>query len=170
MILSLYVDDLSITGINQAMITEFKKNMKKEFEMTDLGLMNFFLGLEVKQSEDGIFVSQNKYAKPILKRFKTEKCKTVSTPLVVNEKLSKDDGVETADPRIYRSLIGCLLYLIASWPDLMFSASLLSRFMQSSNLTPLCCWEESSKVYPWNHWIRRMVQTNSKFKAGQIYR
>ncbi|KAK9757157.1 hypothetical protein RND81_01G144300 [Saponaria officinalis] len=131
MILSLYVDDLIITGNNQEMIENFKKNMKKEFEMTDLGLMNYFLGLEVKQTLEDIFISQRKYADAILKRFKMDKCKVMTTPLAVNEKLFKEDEAEKADYSTYRGIVGCLLYLTASRPDLMFSASLLSRFMQS---------------------------------------
>ncbi|KAK9697891.1 hypothetical protein RND81_08G067600 [Saponaria officinalis] len=99
--------------------------------MTDLGLMNYFLGLEVKQTPEGIFISQRKYADAILKRFKMDKCKVMTTPLAVNEKLFKEDGAEKADYSTYRGIVGCLLYLTASRPDLMFSASLLSRFMQS---------------------------------------
>ncbi|KAK9756213.1 hypothetical protein RND81_01G081400 [Saponaria officinalis] len=99
--------------------------------MTDLGLMNFFLGLEVKQTREGIYITQRKYVEAILKRFKMDKCKVMSTPLVINEKLSKEDGAEKADPSTYRGIVGCLLYLTASRPDLMFSSSLLSRFIQS---------------------------------------
>ncbi|XP_074271155.1 secreted RxLR effector protein 161-like [Silene latifolia] len=97
--------------------------------MTDLGLMNFFLGMEVHQAEDGIFISQNKYAREILKRFKMENCKPVSTPLVLNGKLSKNDGSKEVDLKQYRSLVGSLLYLTATRSDLMFTTSLLSRFM-----------------------------------------
>jgi len=129
LIISLYVDDLLVTGNNPKMILTFKEEMKKRFEMTDLGLMNFFLGMEVNQGEDGIFISQSKYAREILKRFKMERCKPVSTPLVLNEKLSKDDGSREADLRQYRSLVGSLLYLTATRPDLMYATSLLSRFM-----------------------------------------
>lgn len=128
-ILSLYVDDLLVTGKNEEMILAFKEEMKKRVEMTDLGLMNYFLGMEVNQCEDGIFISQTKYAREIVKRFKMEHCKPISTPLVVNEKLSKDDGSKEVDLRQYRSLVGSLLYLTATRPDLIFATSLLSRFM-----------------------------------------
>lgn len=79
-------------------------------------------------------MSQKKYALNLLKRFKLEKCKPVATPLVVNEKLMKDDSEEREDPKLYRSLIGSLLYLTASRPDVMFAASLLSRYMQSPSI------------------------------------
>jgi hypothetical protein len=136
-IVSLYVDDLLITGNDIDEINKFKKSMLQVFEMTDLGLMKYFLGMELHQLDDGIFLSQKKYANDVLKKFKLESCKSVSTPLAVNEKLSKSDGDAKADVTQYRSLIGCLLYLTATRPDLMFSASLLSRFMHSPSVTHL---------------------------------
>nr|KYP36518.1 Retrovirus-related Pol polyprotein from transposon TNT 1-94 [Cajanus cajan] len=87
--------------------------------------------MEISQQNDGIFISQRKYALEILKKFHIEKCKPVATPLVANEKFSKNDGENSADASVYRSIIGSLLYLSATRPDLMFAASLLSRFMHS---------------------------------------
>ncbi|KAK2404761.1 putative mitochondrial protein [Trifolium repens] len=135
LIVSLYVDDLLVTGDDIHVINNFKKSMLQAFEMTDLGEMKYFLGMELHQHDDGIFISQSKYANDVLKKFKLESCKPVSTPLAVNEKLSKVDGDDKADVTQYRSLIGCLLYLTATRPDLMFSASLLSRFMHSPSVT-----------------------------------
>ena len=97
--------------------------------MTDLGLMSYFLGIEVKQDHDGVFISQKKYAKEILNKFHMEDCKRTNTPMNQKEKFSKDDGAEKVDESQYRSLIGCLMYLTATKPDIMFSVSLLSRFM-----------------------------------------
>lgn len=77
LIISLYVDDLIITGNNVKDIDEFKENMKQAFEMTDLGLLHFFLGLEIKQSSSGIFISQQKYARELLKRFRMQKANSV---------------------------------------------------------------------------------------------
>nr|KYP47813.1 hypothetical protein KK1_030509 [Cajanus cajan] len=111
-------------------MTEFKEDMMKTFEMTDLGLMNYFLGIEVSQKEKGIFICQKKYTEALLKKFKMSGCKTVTTPLVTKEKLQKDDGAPDADASRYRSLIGSLLYLTATRPDIMYAVSLLSRFMQ----------------------------------------
>ncbi|XP_042006029.1 secreted RxLR effector protein 161-like [Salvia splendens] len=112
------------------MTKEFKEAMMKSFEMTDLGQMHYFLGIEVNQDEKGIFITQEKYTKNLLRRFKMEGCKPVATPLVTNEKFSKEDGTPKANAAIYRSIIGSLLYLTASRPDIMYSTSLLSRFMQ----------------------------------------
>ena len=103
----------------------------KEFDMSDLGEMKYFLGLEITQTSEGIFLSQKQYATSLLKKFKLEKYNLVATSLVLNEKLMKNDGEAKADATLYRSLIGSLLYLTASRPDVMFSASLLSRYMQN---------------------------------------
>ncbi|KAK9740903.1 hypothetical protein RND81_03G069600 [Saponaria officinalis] len=118
------------------MILTFKKEMKKSFEMTDLGLLNFFVGMEVNQAEDRFFISQTKYAREILKRFKMENSKPISTFLVLNEKLSKDDGSKEVDLKQYL-LVGSLLYLTATRLDLMFAISLLSRFMSKPSEVPM---------------------------------
>ncbi|CAA0806487.1 cysteine-rich RLK (RECEPTOR-like protein kinase) 8 [Striga hermonthica] len=131
LIVSLYVDDLIYTGNNEEMIKELKEDMMKTFEMTDLGKMSYFLGIEVTQEENGIFILQRKYTDNLLKRFKMDGCKPVATPMVANEKFTKEDGTPNADASTYRSLIGSLLYLTATRPDIMYATSLLSRFMQS---------------------------------------
>lgn len=130
LIVSLYVDDLIFTGNNENMIQQFKKDMMSTYEMNDMGLLHYFLGIEVSQSKDGIFISQKKYAENILKKFNLLRCNSVATPLIANEKLKKEDGAKKAGPTKYRSLIGGLLYLTATRPDIMFAASLLSRYMQ----------------------------------------
>ncbi|XP_042939594.1 secreted RxLR effector protein 161-like [Carya illinoinensis] len=114
------------------MIEEFKQEMMKSFEMSDLGLLHYFLGMEVCQ-DDGIFISQKKYAEDLLKRFNVADCKLVATPLIANEKLKEEDGEKLTDGATYRSLIGSLLYLTSTRPDLMFATSMLSRFMQNPN-------------------------------------
>ena len=87
--------------------------------------------MEISQSSTGMFISQRKYALDLLRKFKMDKSKVVSTPLVQNEKMSKVDKGEEVDPSYYRSLVGSLLYLTASRHDLMFVTSVLSRYMQS---------------------------------------
>nr|CAH66391.1 OSIGBa0134J07.9 [Oryza sativa] len=131
LIVSLYVDDLIYTGNSDKMMQDFKKDMMHTYEMSDLGLLHYFLGMEVHQSDEGIFISQRKYAENILKKFKMDNCKSVTTPLLPNEKQKARDGADKADPTIYRSLVGSLLYLTATRPDIMFAASLLSRYMSS---------------------------------------
>jgi hypothetical protein len=133
MAVSLYVDDLFVTGNNSTMIDIFKAEMMEVFEMTDLGEMSYFLGMEVQQNQLGIFVGQQKYAKEILKKFKMEDCKSMTTPMNLKEKFSKEDGADKVDEAIYRSLIGCLMYLTATRPDIMHAVSLLSRFMHCAS-------------------------------------
>ncbi|KAK4406351.1 Retrovirus-related Pol polyprotein from transposon TNT 1-94 [Sesamum angolense] len=109
LIVSLYVDDIIYTGNNEKMIQDFKEDMMKTFEMSDLGLMHFFLGIEINQEKRGIFICQRKYTETLLKKFKMESCKTVTTPLVTGEKYQKEDGSQKVDGSTYRSLIGSLL-------------------------------------------------------------
>jgi len=94
---ALYVDDLIFMDNNNEMIEEFKGIMRREFEMTDLGLMKFFLGLEVSQEKTSIFVSQETYAKEILKKYKIENCNPISISMELGAKLSKFDGGERVD-------------------------------------------------------------------------
>ena len=89
--ISLYVDDLLVTGSNAELIQQFKDDMLQVFEMSDLGEMTYFLGMKVKQNDGEIFISQRKYAKEILKKFSMENCKSTNTPMCQKEKLCKDD-------------------------------------------------------------------------------
>ena len=130
LLVALYVDDLIFLGSNDQMIEEFKSTMTREFEMTDLGLMRFFLGLEVRQEETGIFISQEKYAKEILKRYKMESCNPASTSMEPGTKLSKFDGGERVEAGKYRSLVGSLRYLTCTRPDISLSVGIVSRFME----------------------------------------
>jgi len=120
-------------GSSETLLAEFKLCMEKEFKMTDLGMLQYFLGLEVKQVEDGIFVSQRKYARDLLSRFAMYNCKDATTSMNTNEKSQLADGTEVAKPTLYKSLIGGLNYLTRTCPDITFSVSVMSRFMH--NLT-----------------------------------
>lgn len=136
-IVSLYVDDLLITGSNEGLVKKFSEDMKQTFEMTDLGEMTYFLGIETKQKKGEVFISQQKYAKEILKKFKMDECKSVDTSMSQNEKLMKEVEVEKIDEKIYRSLVGCLMYLTSTRPDILHSVSLLSRFTNCATETHL---------------------------------
>ncbi|XP_068337667.1 secreted RxLR effector protein 161-like [Pyrus communis] len=105
--------------------------MMNQYEMSDLGLLHHFLGLGIVQTKKGIFIHQKKYAKTLLEKFRLNDCKAVITPLVVNEKLSKIDGSESADEGLYRNIVGSLLYLTTTRPDLMYATCLLAQFMHS---------------------------------------
>jgi len=129
LIISLYVDDLLVTGSNTVQVAEFKLNMMQVFEMTDLGLMKFFLGMEIMQNIEEIFICQKKYSREILKKFQMDNCKPTATPMNQKDTFSKEDGTARVDEEKFRSLIGCLLYLTATRPDILHATSLLSRFM-----------------------------------------
>lgn len=131
LVVSLYVDDIIVTGSNMEKIEQFKKEMKSEFEMTDLGELNYFLGMEVIQNEDGIFLSQEKYAKKLLKKFGMQDCKSLSTPLTPHDKKEEVLNEKLEDVTKYRSMIGGILYLCASRPYIMYASSYLSRYMTS---------------------------------------
>jgi hypothetical protein len=133
LVVSLYVDDILVTGNNATLIDEFKLDMMKKFEMTDLGLMTYFLGMEIKQGKDEVFICQKKYAKEILKKFKLEECREMNTPMNSKEKLCKEDGTEKIDQVYFRSLVGCLMYLTATRPDILNAVSILSRFMHCAS-------------------------------------
>lgn len=133
LIVSLYVDDLLVTGSKVELIDEFKIQMQQVFEMTDLGVMTYFLGMEVHQSDRGIFISQQTFALKILGKFCMQNCKAISTPVAQGEKLTSNGDQQRVNERHYRSLVGCLLYLTATRPDIMFGVSLLSRFMHCCN-------------------------------------
>lgn len=133
LIVCLYVDDLIFT--RYISIDDFKKIMKREFYITDLVLMKCFLGIELTQCEDGIFICQSKYAKDILKRFRMGNYKRVVTLIAIGTKLNKDDHGSDIDPTLFKQLVGSLMYLTATRPDIMFGVSLISIFMESLRST-----------------------------------
>ncbi|KAA3479301.1 laccase-2-like [Gossypium australe] len=134
LILSLYVDDLLVTGENNAIPTNFKGKMESMFEMLYLGEMSYFLGMEVSQTQQGIFLSQKAFVLKILNKFSMQNYKATNTPVAVREKLSSQCDFEKVCETSYRSLVGCLLYLTAIRLDIMYDVSLLSRFMHYCNV------------------------------------
>ena len=123
-----YVDDIIFGGDSEEMCEKFAIVMKQEFEMSMLGDLSYFLGLQVHQNKSGIFLSQQKYAGEMLKKFQMEDCKPVGTPMVTGCKLSKEEKSPKVDQTLYRSMIGSLLYLTASRPDILQSVCLVARY------------------------------------------
>jgi hypothetical protein len=113
------------------MLDAFRSAMKNEFEMTDLGLMKHFLGIEVDQSDHGIFISQQKYVADVLKKLKMEKCNPVDTPITLGTKLSKEYFGSVISSTLYKQLVGSLMYLTTTRPDITYATSYISRFMES---------------------------------------
>jgi hypothetical protein len=128
-ILLLYVDDMFLTGAEK-LITECKRKLVAEFEMKDLGMMHYVLGLEVWQRSNGIFLNQGKYAMEILKRFGMSDCKAMATLMVLNLKLLRDTTSEIVDSTLYRQIVGTLMYLTNTRPDICFAVNTLSQHLE----------------------------------------
>ena len=128
LILVLYVDDLVITGAER-LIEGCKRDLASEFEMKDIGLMHYFLGLEVWQEEGHFFLGQGKYIVYILGKFHMEDCRPMSTPMITNWKKLHASDSELVDPTLYRQLIGSLMYLVNTRPDICFAVNTMSQFM-----------------------------------------
>jgi hypothetical protein len=105
--------------------------MEFEFEMSMIGELSFFLGLQITQRSEGMFISQEKYLREMLKRFQMEDFKPVGTPMVTGYKLRKDDDSPDVDQSSYRSMIGILLYITASCPDIMRAVGMVGRYQSA---------------------------------------
>ncbi|GJX37752.1 putative ribonuclease H-like domain-containing protein [Tanacetum coccineum] len=125
-----YLLDNGFTGQidKKSLCIDFEQIMHKRFQMSSMGELTFFLGIQVKQKNDGIFISQDKYVGEILKKFGFSSIRTTSTPMETNKALAKDEEGEDVDVHLYRSMIGSLMYLTSSRPDIMFSVCACSRF------------------------------------------
>jgi hypothetical protein len=128
LIIVLYVDDLILTGDEQ-LIRSCKEDLAKEFEMKDLGLLHYFLGLEIWQRDGEIFVSQGMYTREILGKFHMEGCKPMDTPLPGNWRKEDATSREVVDATIYRQLVGSLMYLVNTRPDICYAINQLSQAM-----------------------------------------
>jgi hypothetical protein len=138
LIAQIYVDDIIFGATLDSFAHEFSEEMKQEFEMNMIGELNYFLGLQVKQTAEGIFISQSKYAKDLVKRFGLDGKSRAQTPMTTNVKISSDLAGKPVDTSLYRSMIGSLLYLTASRPDISFSVGVCVRFQanpKESHLT-----------------------------------
>ncbi|GJV78799.1 retrovirus-related pol polyprotein from transposon TNT 1-94 [Tanacetum coccineum] len=136
-IVQIYVDDIIFGSTCQDMCDEFAKIMHDEFEMSMMGELNFFLGLQIKQMKDGIFFNQSKYIKEMRKKFGLEDSKPMKTLMPSDTKLTKDETYESVDSTKYRGMIGSLLYLTESRPDIMLSVCLCARFQEAPKTSHL---------------------------------
>jgi hypothetical protein len=128
-ICQIYVDDIIFDSTNDALSHEFATMMSREFEMSMIDELNFFLGFQIKQMDHGTFVSQDKYLKDILKKFGMENCTPNKTPMATNAHLNLDVEGKPVDQSLYCSMIGSLLYLTASRSDIMFSVYLCAQIL-----------------------------------------
>ncbi|GKB08482.1 retrovirus-related pol polyprotein from transposon TNT 1-94 [Tanacetum coccineum] len=133
----IYVDDIIFGSMCQNLCDDLTKIMHDEFEMSMMGDLKFFLGLQIKQMEDGIFFNQSKYIKEMLKKFRLEDSKPTKTPMSTEIKLTKDDEADSVDSTKYQGMIGSLLYLTASKLDIMFIVYLCASFQENHKTTHL---------------------------------
>ena len=131
LVVAVYVDDLFITGANERNVEEFKKEMATKFDMSDLGRLSYYLGIEVQQEEDRITLNQQRYARKILEESGMKNCNMTQTPMEAGLKLSKSIKEEDIDATRYRRNVGCLRYLLHTRPDLSYTVGVLSRYMHS---------------------------------------
>jgi hypothetical protein len=124
-ILVLYVDDLILTSSDPKLLNHVKTNLKKKFEMTDLGFLHYFLSLQVLQTNEAIFISQSKHACDLLRRFHMDDCKPTPSPFQSGVKLTATYTSPEVDATMYRQLVGILLYLTHTRPDLSFNYNLV---------------------------------------------
>ncbi|GJZ89046.1 putative ribonuclease H-like domain-containing protein [Tanacetum coccineum] len=127
LLVQVYVDDIISGSTKKSLCDEFEGLMHKRFQMSSMGELTFFLRLQVQQKDDGIFISQDKYVAKILKKFDFVTVKTTSTPIETNKALVKDEEDEDVDVHLYRSMIGSLMYLKTSRPDIMFAVCACAR-------------------------------------------
>ncbi|GKD57264.1 putative ribonuclease H-like domain-containing protein, partial [Tanacetum coccineum] len=137
LLVQVYVDGIIFGSTKKSLCRDFKQIMHKRFQMSSMGELTFFLGLHVKQKEDGIFISQDKYVGEILKKFGFSGVRTANTPMETNKALTKDEDGEDVDVHLYRSMIGSLMYLTSSRPDIMFSVCACSRFQVQPKVSHL---------------------------------
>ncbi|GJZ97930.1 putative ribonuclease H-like domain-containing protein [Tanacetum coccineum] len=137
MLVQVYVDDTIFSSTKKSLRIEFEKMMHKKFQISSIGELTFFLGLQVKQKEDGIFISQDKYVTEILKKFGFSDVKTASIPMETQNPLLKDEDGEEVDVHLYRSMIGSLMYLTSSRPDIMFIVYACARYQVNPKVSHL---------------------------------
>ncbi|GLJ54154.1 hypothetical protein SUGI_1160360 [Cryptomeria japonica] len=134
LIIEVFVDDIIFAG-EDSLCMKFADDMKNEFEMSMIGEMKFFLGLQITQTNKGIFICQTRYVKELLKKFGLENSKHVDTPMITSCKLSKDDESPKVNPSRYKSMIGGLLYLTQTRPDIVNVVCITSRFQSDPRET-----------------------------------
>ncbi|GJR24819.1 putative ribonuclease H-like domain-containing protein [Tanacetum coccineum] len=137
LLVQVYVDDIIFGSIKKSLCTKFEKMMHKKFQMSSMGELTVFLGLLVKQKDDGIFISQDKYVTEILNKFGFIDVKTASIPMETIKPLLKDEHGEEVDVHLYRSMIGSLMYLTSSRPDIMFAVCACARYQVNPKVSHL---------------------------------
>ncbi|KAJ9545267.1 hypothetical protein OSB04_024974 [Centaurea solstitialis] len=127
-VIQIYVDDIIFGSTSRELGKKFETVMTEEFKMSMMGEINFFLGLQVRQFSDGIFINQSKYIFDLLKEYEMSGCNSIGTPMATGNSLGPDHEGKAVDLRTYRSMVGSLMYLTASRPDIMFETCVCARY------------------------------------------
>ncbi|WVZ80430.1 hypothetical protein U9M48_027903 [Paspalum notatum var. saurae] len=135
LIVQIYVDDIIFGGSSHALVSSYAEQMSREFEMSLMGELQFFFGLQTKQGPEGTFVHQAKYTKDILKKFDMGDSKPMTTPMSTNTAIDADEDGEAVDQKEFRGMIGSLLYLTATRPDIQFAVCLCARYKASPRIS-----------------------------------
>ena len=130
LIIGVYVDDLIITGTSVANIVKFKNEMSREFEMSDLGKLSYYLGIEVNQGKGYIELKQTAYAKKVLEKAGMRDCNSVKYPMEPKIQMHKDENGKPVNPTEFKSMVGGLRYLVHTRPDIAYAVGVVSRFME----------------------------------------
>ncbi|WVZ89446.1 hypothetical protein U9M48_035853 [Paspalum notatum var. saurae] len=131
LIVQIYVDDIIFGGSSHALMSSFAEQMSREFEMSLMGELQFFLGLQIKQGPEGTFVHQAKYIRDILKKFEMGDSNPLTTPMSINTALDADEDGEVVHQKEFQGMIGSLLYLTVTRPDIQFVFCLCARYQAS---------------------------------------
>ncbi|GJY14181.1 uncharacterized mitochondrial protein-like protein [Tanacetum coccineum] len=137
LLVQVYVDDIIFGSTKKELCNAFEKLMYEKFQMSFMGELTFFLGLQVQQKKDGIFINQDKYVVEILNKFGFIKVKTASTQMETQKPLLKDEDGEEVNVHMYRSMIGSLMYLTSSRPDIMFAMCACARYQVNPKVSHL---------------------------------
>ena len=135
LVVQIYVDDIIFGGSSHALVSKFSEQMSREFEMSMMGELQFFLGLQIKQIPQGTFVHQAKYTKDLLRKFDMSDLSPQPTPISTSTALDADLDGEAVDQE-YSSMIGSLLYLTVTRPDIQFGVGLCTRYQDSPRTSP----------------------------------
>ncbi|XP_019171416.1 PREDICTED: uncharacterized protein LOC109166971 [Ipomoea nil] len=138
LLVQIYVDDIIFGSTNNSLCVKFSKLMQNKFEMSMMGELNYFLGLQVKQLKEGVFINQAKYTRDLIKKFGLDGKSSIKIPMSTSIRLDKDEDGKDADQTKYRGMIGSLLYLTASRPDISYAVGVCARFQanpKESHLT-----------------------------------
>ena len=131
-LLLLYVDDMIITGDDLSGIQELEDFLSQQFKMKDLGHFSYFLGLEITHSINGLYITQAKYASEILSQAGLTNSKTVDTPVELNVHLTPPGGKPLSNPSLYKRLVGSLVYLTVTHPNISYVVHQMNQYMSAS--------------------------------------